>query len=210
MPQLVDSDLSVKVYEKFRRLVYETAGISLGDAKRELVRSRLIKRLRHLGLESYDDYYRLVSEDATGEEIVRLVDAISTNKTDFFRESGHFDYLRDVVLPPVLEKGRRNGRHLRIWSAGCSSGEEPYTLAMVLREILGNELWDVRILATDISTKVLQIGQTGVYEEQKVTPVPPQLRRSYLEKEKTPRGAMYRVRPALREMVVFRRLNLMD
>jgi len=204
-------ELSDRVYYRFVDLVYREAGISLGDAKRELVRSRLLKRLRALHLSSFDEYYERISkQDPDGEELVAMLDAISTNKTDFFRESQHFRFMAETVLPALTGRIANGGpRRIRIWSAGCSSGEEPYTLAMVLREsITAGAGWDAKILATDISTKVLHVAYVGLYEESKVAPVPPKMRFANFTKEETDRGVFYRVKPELKKMVAFRRLNL--
>jgi chemotaxis protein methyltransferase CheR len=206
-------ELSNGLYQKFAKLVYDSAGISLGDAKRELVKSRLAKRIRTLGLTGFDEYYQHLSKnDTEGNELVLMLDAISTNKTDFFRENQHFTFLSDTILPALMQKARTRGdRRIRVWSAGCSSGEEPYTLAMVIRESLDKSVsWDCKILATDISTKVLHFAHEGLYEESKVNAVPAQHRFACFDKEIGPRGACYRVKPEIRHMVTFRRLNLMN
>ena len=212
-PMLTAIDLSDRLYYKFSQLVYDHAGIALGDAKRELVRSRLLKRLRFLGLATFDEYYNLLEEQGdTGDELTHMLDAISTNKTDFFRENQHFEFLMSTVLPPLFDKVKRNGsKRLRIWSAACSSGEEPYTLAMLLHEALaGDTAWDIKILATDISTRMLQKAREARYEEERVAPVPSKLRYMSFERENTPRGNVFTVKPHLKKYVVFRRLNLMD
>ncbi|MFP4381991.1 MAG: CheR family methyltransferase [Candidatus Sumerlaeia bacterium] len=207
-------ELSDNLYRKFVKLVYDAAGISLGEAKRELVRSRLSKRLRTLGLASFEQYYQFLSKnDPEGNELVMMLDCISTNKTDFFREGQHFIFLRETILPTLMNKARHQGNKcIRIWSAGCSSGEEPYTLAMVLRDSLDPSVnWDCKILATDISTKVLHFAYEGIYEEQKAQAIPPQFRSAYFTREKTAKGTVvYRVKPEIRQMVTFRRLNLMN
>jgi chemotaxis protein methyltransferase CheR len=206
-------ELSDRVYYRFVDLVYREAGISLGDARRELVRTRLLKRLSALNLSSFDEYYERVSrQDPDGEELVAMLDAISTNKTDFFRENQHFRFMADTVLPALTGRIAGGGpRRIRIWSAGCSSGEEPYTLAMVLRERIATGVaWDAKILATDISTKVLHAAYVGLYEESKVAPVPPKMRLASFTREETDQGAFYRIKPELRKMVAFRRLNLMN
>ncbi|HNY27721.1 MAG TPA: protein-glutamate O-methyltransferase [Candidatus Sumerlaeota bacterium] len=211
---LTNIELSDRLYYRFCQLVYENAGISLGDSKRELVRSRLLKRIRTLHLNSFEEYYQVISEaDPQGQELTLMLDAISTNKTDFFRENQHFQFLSETVFPALIDQAKRTGSYrLRIWSAGCSSGEEPYTLALVLREALAGSPnnWDAKILASDISTGVLQHAAEGLYEEARVHPVPAKLRHEGFAKETTPKGIYYRVKPAIRQMVTFRRLNLMD
>lgn len=209
---LANIDLSDRIYYLFTKLVYDTAGIHLGDAKRELVRSRLLKRLRKLSIGTFEHYYEYVCKDSTGKELAHMIDAISTNKTDFFRENQHFQFLAETVLPALADKIKcsQNGR-IRIWSAGCSSGEEPYTLAMLLRDELdAYALRDAKILATDISTQMLSTAVAGVYEESKIAPVPARLRSLFLKKESTLSGVQYRMGPEIRKMITFRRLNLMD
>jgi chemotaxis protein methyltransferase CheR len=204
-------DLSDALFRKFAKLVYEKAGISLSDAKHELVRSRLLKRLRVLHISTFEDYYHYLSErDASGDELVHMLDSISTNKTDFFREIQHFDFLAESVLPAIIERAHKTDlRRIRIWSAGCSSGEEPYTLAMVIRDIVDGS-WDTKILATDLSTRVLQTAYEGVYEEGRMAGVPAKYRTNCFEKERQSSGNVFRVKPDLRKMITFRRLNLMD
>lgn len=213
MDQIINNiDLPDSLYFKFAKLVYDSAGIALGDAKRELVRSRLMKRLRALHLSTYEQYYNvLANHDQDGAELVMMLDAISTNKTDFFRENQHFDFLEQTIIPSFMSRAE-NKRRIRVWSAGCSSGEEPYTLAMVMKETLDHSIqWDAKILATDISTKVLQFAHEGVYDEEKIRPVPLALRNAYFTREKNTRALpVYRVKPLLREMITFRRLNLMN
>ncbi|HBF35371.1 TPA: hypothetical protein DDW35_12490 [Candidatus Sumerlaeota bacterium] len=211
-PIINNIDLPERLYLKFAKLVYDSAGIALGNAKRELVRSRLMKRLRALQVTTYEEYYEILAHhDGDGSELVMMLDAISTNKTDFFRENQHFQFLSETALPAIMTRNRTT-RRIRVWSAGCSSGEEPYTLAMVLREHLDRSVnWDIKILATDISTKVLQFAHEGIYEEEKVKPVPVQYRTAYFDKGKNARGqVVYRAKPELRNLITFRRLNLMN
>ncbi len=205
-------NLSDRLYYRFSELVYDNAGISLGDAKRELVRSRLLKRLRALKIATFEDYYTLISKhDSKGEELARMLDAISTNKTDFFRENQHFIFLTESVLPGLIDKAKRDkSSRIRIWSAGCSSGEEPYTLAMILKDMLDNTLLsNARILATDISLQMLQVAKEGLYEESKVQPVPVKMRLGNFTKKKTPKGNFYHAKPDLKNLIAFRKLNLM-
>jgi chemotaxis protein methyltransferase CheR len=146
------------------------------------------------------------------EELVHMIDIVTTNKTDFFREPAHFDYLREKAVPALIhqhEAGIR--RKLKIWSAGCSTGEEPYTLAMVLREFQDAcKGFNFDIMATDISTRVLQTAASAIYSEDKVVPVPPQMKQKYLLRGKGDRQGMVRIVPALRETIRFRRLNFME
>jgi chemotaxis protein methyltransferase CheR len=172
-----------------------------------LVRARLLKRLRILSIESFQGYLDYVESDKTGEEVVALIDALTTNKTDFFREPLHFDFLRDRVLPEIAE----SDRSFRIWSAGCSSGEEPYTMAMLLRESIPNiDRRDVKILATDISTRVLKIAREGIYTADKLQGLPEDIIRKGFSTVPGAETKTYRVKEEMRRLVTFARLNLME
>ncbi len=201
---------------EFRRLasfIEGHCGIRMPASKRTMLEARLRKRLRSLGLCSFRDYCRLVlDEPGGGPERVHLLDAITTNKTDFFREPQHFELFVRLVLPALLQgSGAGVRRPLAVWSAGCSTGEEPYTLAMVLQEV-AEDLTGFRfgILATDISTSVLAVARRAIYTEQHVRPVPEALRRKYLLRSRDRSRALVRVVPELRQVVRFRRLNFMD
>ena len=197
-------------FEKISRLVYEQCGINLHEGKKELVKSRLGKRLRRGNFKSFADYYRYVkSEDGIGELIVML-DSISTNLTGFFREESHFRKLKDVM--PVMMDTSGSGRHvpkLRIWSAGCSTGEEPYSLAITSKEITDGRKVDLRILATDISTRTLKTATDGVYPKDRVKDIPPLLLRKYFQIGQRRWSGYYRVRKELKDIIRFRRFNLM-
>ncbi len=198
--------ISKDEFDQLRDLVYRESGISLSDQKSSLVVSRLSKRLRDLDLDSFQDYYNLVAKDPAGEEFTRMLDLISTNKTDFFRESKHFDFLRETVLP-TLEGVKR----IRVWSSACSSGEEPYTVAMTLMDGVQNpSQWDFKILASDISTRVLARAAEGVYDDERVREVPPEIVRRHFLRGKGAQSGMIKVKPHLAAMIRFRRLNLMD
>lgn len=193
-------DLNDRQFDRISTITYRVSGLVLQAGKQGLVQSRLARRVRELGLPGFDAYLDQVEGDRDGRELMQMVDLLTTNKTAFFRELPHFDYLRDRVLPNLL------GARLRIWSAACSSGEEPYTIAMVLRETLpGLERMDARILATDISARVLAKARQGVYVKDVVDDVPPALVRRYFTA--SPPG--YRVADSLRSLVTFGRLNLM-
>lgn len=201
--------LSEKEYRLIRELVRERFGISLGEQKRNLIVGRLQKVLRAGGFSSFMDYYRYVVEEPTGRALLTLIDRISTNHTFFFREKAHFQFLLDTVLPRLTGELKRSGRkEIRIWCAGCSSGEEPYTLAMVLQEFFGASLadFDIGILATDISTTVLEKAVAGIYGSGQLSLVPPRYRQKYF----APVGdGVWSVRDSLKKMILFRRLNLM-
>lgn len=194
-------------FAALRALVKEHTGIHLTEQKRELVYGRLSRRLRALGLESFRAYRELLERNE-GDELVQFCNAITTNLTSFFREAHHFEYLREQLLAP-LAADPRGARRLRFWSAGCSSGEEPYSLAMTIQESLPEVWrWDVRILATDLDTDVLGRGQRGVYEEERVRSLSPQrLERFFTRGHGAPPS--YAVNATLRDLIAFRELNLM-
>ncbi len=194
------------LFRQFRDIAYRKAGISLKDGKESLVAARLAKRQRALGLASERDYLKLLERDETGEEIIQFLDAISTNFTSFLREADHFEFLADRVRGWIAAGRRR----LRIWCAASSSGEEPYTIALTVLEAAGQTPLDVRILATDISTRVLEQAMAGVYEEHKLDPLGRACRDRHFERvAEGPRGEhLFRARPRLKELIVFKRLNL--
>ena len=175
--------LSEKEFALFRKLIYEVAGISLGENKKHLVQSRLQKRLRHHNLSHYQQYYDLIAlQEVNSPEMVELINCITTNKTDFFREPHHFEFVANTILPEVERRALLRGepKRLRVWHAGCSTGEEPYTLAITLAEALGfAQGWDIRQLASDIDTQVLAHAEQGVYERDRAETIPAPLLRKY-------------------------------
>jgi chemotaxis protein methyltransferase CheR len=196
--------LDTRSYDEFRSLVYDVSGITLGKGKEALVSSRIGKRMRALGMDEFQSYLKMVKQDPDGKEMVQLLDAISTNVTSFFRESAHFDRIAGL-FEGWLRQGQRR---FRFWSAACSTGEEPYTLAMTLAEVLNGKDVDLKILATDISTKVLDHASQGVYSEAKLDGVPAGLRAKYFRREGDREQPDFRVCEALRSWVVFKRFNL--
>lgn len=201
-----DVELSEKQFRKISRLAYEMCGIKLGHGKEGLVKSRLSKRLRLLGLGNFDSYLAYLENDTSGKELVTLIDSLTTNKTSFFREEQHFEFLRSQILPHY-----RDGRQrMRLWSAGCSSGEEPYSIAMLLREEWpGIDQCDVRILATDISTRVLDLATKATYEEDTVREIHPQLLKKHFSCVRETPTRAYQVSDSVRKLVRLARLNLM-
>ena len=198
--------ISTDEFERFRTLIYDESGISLGEQKKSLLASRLSKRLRDLDLATFSDYYAKVTEDQTREEFTRLLDLISTNKTDFFREPKHFDFLRERIIPEL-----ERTKCVRIWSSACSSGEEPYTIAMTLFDTVQHpDQWNFKILASDLSTRVLAKAATGTYDEERVKDVPPDVIRRHFLRGRGGSAGLLKVKPHLAEMIQFRRLNLMD
>jgi chemotaxis protein methyltransferase CheR len=205
--------VSPALFLKFQHLIYNETGIWLAESKAALLCGRLARRLRVLELKSLREYYELVVHPDQHEERVRMIDAITTNETRFFREPKHFEYLIGTLFPlwrKLAGQGLRSKR-IRVWSAGCSSGEEPYSLAMVLAENFPrSEGWDTRILATDISTRVLAIGQEGVYRITGATDIPRDMLQAFMLKGHSEHEGKMKVVREIREMVEFRRLNLGD
>ena len=201
-------------YHFIRSLVYERSRINLGPDKRELVAARLGKRLRAMQIASISDYCSYLRTPEAQDEVANLIDAISTNHTFFFREEQHFEFLRTVALPELAARRRaERWPALRVWSAACSSGEEPYSLAITLAEtfpVLAPDMaW--RIEATDISHRVLDRARAAIYEERGVVGhVPPPLVTKYFQRGFGPQQGNYRVKPCLQEHVVFSHLNLID
>jgi chemotaxis protein methyltransferase CheR len=204
-PALAGPILSARQFDVVRQLMYRVAGINLSAGKEGLVRSRLAPRLRELGLSDFDAYLDHIDRDVSGVEFRQFVDVLTTNKTSFFREPEHFDLLQREILPALAARDTP----ARVWSAGCSSGEEPYTIAIVAREILGPGADHVRILATDLSTRILRRAREAVYRDQDLADVPPGLARRHFARAPERPGAQ-RVVDATRALVRFARLNLID
>lgn len=198
-------------YDFIRHLVYTHSRINLGPDKKELVASRLGKRLRAVNLTSISDYCSLLRKNSGGEELARLIDVISTNHTYFFRESAHFDYLVQTALPELVKKHPAAAGPLNFWSAACSSGEEPYTLALVLAQFFGADshkpAW--RIEATDISHRVLEQARNGIYRAEALAKVPKTSLRAHFQEGFGPQAGCHRVKASLQERITFRQLNLL-
>jgi chemotaxis protein methyltransferase CheR len=200
-----DTQLSQRHFSKIADVVYRLCGINLHEGKEELVKVRLSKRLRALGLGNFEEYIEVVEHDA--EELATMIDLLTTNKTSFFREEQHFDYLREHLLP----EWRATQRRIRIWSAGCSSGEEPYTLSTILNEDIPNvDREDVRILATDLSMRMIARVREGVYSEDALQEMSPLLVQKYFVPVSMQRPRSYRVGERLRALVKVAQLNLME
>lgn len=205
--------LSDKEFELFSDLIYKASGITLNETKKELVKARLSKRLTKTGIDSFDKYYKFVTkEDNTGNELVQLLDSISTNKTEFFRERKHFDFLDNVLLPNLArEKEKNRNKMVRVWCAGCSTGEETYSLALtILNHINPNDRWDLKILATDISTKVLQKAIKGIYKKEVLKDVPSATFASHFSRVSYDNTDCYMVKDHIKKLITFRRFNLMN
>ena len=206
-----DENLSDRDYKRVCELIYTKAGIHLGTHKKTMIEVRLRHRLRALDMNSYGEYCDyLFAAKGLKDELVSMIDVVTTNKTDFFREARHFHFLANRAVPERISC-RENGEPFLIWSAGCSTGEEPYTMAMVLSEYaLNHPGFRFRILATDISTTVLEKAKLGIYSCETVEPVPEMLKRRYFMRSRKPGSNQVRVVPELRHLIDFRRLNFMD
>jgi chemotaxis protein methyltransferase CheR len=210
---LFTAEMSEKEFRSLSEFVHVRCGITLPVSKKIMVEGRLRKRLRKLGMASFREYCDyLFTPGNIASESVHMIDLVTTNKTDFFREPRHFDCLMEKVLPELKEThGLGGSARLNVWSAGCSSGEEPYTLAMVLSEFAEKVTgFRFSVLATDISTRVLEKAMQGTYEHDRVEPIPIPLRKKYLLRSKNRSSGLVRICPELRSLVRFRRLNLMD
>lgn len=198
--------------EDFSRLssfVIEELGIKMPSQKKIMLQCRLQKRVSDLKMASFSEYLEYVFSDGQEDEMIKMIDLVTTNKTDFFREPSHFSFMEQVVLPGICSNLRN--KTIRIWSAACSSGEEPYTLAIVLNEYLSHhpEI-DFEILGTDISMRTLQKAAIGIYPEERVSCMPVELKHKYFLKSKDPSDKTVRVIPEIRSKVTFCRMNLMD
>jgi len=209
------SQLSVSpaLFQQFQKLIYAETGIWLGSSKTALLCGRLFRRLRTLGITTLKDYYERVSGVDQDEERARMIDAITTNETRFFREPRHFEFMVQRVFPrwrADAENGLRpHGKRVRIWSAGCSSGEEPYSVAMSLARHLPAEAgWDVRLLATDISNRVLEKATKGIYPIAKAAEIPKDLLHGFMLRGVAERQGEMKVKVEIQRMVDFRRVNL--
>ena len=192
------------------KLIYDKVGINLTDKKKSLVKGRLNKLVKDLNFKTFKEYYNFVVNDLTGQSLINLFDKISTNHSYFFREKDHFDYLKDYILKEIVEKQKLlNSNQIKIWCAGCASGEEAYTIAMIINEFFGLDMpkWDVKILATDISITTLKAATEGIYIKDKVVGIPENLKTKYF---KNIDSEHIQVSDSLKKMILFKRLNLMN
>lgn len=205
----VTERFSARNFDRLAGLIHQYSGIKMPPAKRTMLAVRLRARLAALGLASLDEYCDYIFKDHGLEhELVHLINAVSTNKTDFFREPAHFDFLRDSLLPALARAGRRE---VKIWSAAASIGAEAYTIAMVLEAFRRqNRGPDYSIIATDISTEVLKVAVAGQYPRAMIDPVPPDMRSSFVLQSRDPGLDMVRIVPQLRARIAWGHLNLMD
>ncbi len=209
--QPLDDRLSKRNFEALSKFIYSYSGIKMPLNKTTMLEGRLRRRLRVTGIATFDSYCDyLFNQGGIEREAIYLIDVVTTNKTDFFREPKHFDYMRDVALGDILRQFSE--RRLRIWSSACSTGAEPYTLAMVMSDFVQSQApdRDYFILATDLSTDVLQKAQKGIYSSDIMAPVPPDMMRKYVMRATNTHRHEMRVAPTLRQKVGFARMNLMD
>ena len=192
-------------FDVIRKIAYEVTGINLSDHKKNMIYGRLARRIRQRGLSSFDDYCRLI-ELPDNDEMTDFINAITTNLTSFFRENHHFEFLRETAFPELVRKNAASKR-VRIWSAGCSTGEEPYSISICAKEKLPTSQWDIKILATDLDTNVVAHGKRGVYAIDRVESLEADLRKRWFLVSES--GREVRVKSALQELITFKPLNLL-
>jgi len=200
-------DFKDQDFQRVKKIVYDYAGIDLNDSKKNLVYNRLSKRIRFLGMTTFSAYIDYV--EAQGEsEFVHLINAITTNLTFFFRENHHFEYLAKTVIPGLV-KENANSKKIRVWSAGCSTGEEPYSIAITLKESLPTG-WDAKVIATDLDSNVVATGQKGVYKIDRLKGVSEERKKRWFLKGTGSQEGYVKVKPELQEVIEFGQINLMD
>lgn len=203
---MLDIEITQQEFEQIRKFVKSRVGISLSDQKATMVKGRLHKRVLELGMRSFSQYYNYLNSPEGEEEIISFINAISTNVTSFFRSPQHWAYLKEHLDELFLSKPKKK---IRIWSAACSSGEEPYSIAIFLRENLKDfDSWDIKILATDISHKALNKALKGEYRQKDVEGMQKAIVYRNFTERKTPMGTLYEIDPALQSKIIFRTFNL--
>jgi chemotaxis protein methyltransferase CheR len=210
MVENFNKELSDSDFSKLSNFIYTNYGIKLPMAKKTMLQSRLQARLKANNIDSYREYCQFVLSGKCGEaEIISMVDLVSTNKTDFYREAAHFDFMKEVALPEYYDN--YSGKPLRVWSSASSSGEEAYTIAIVISKFMeGKRKFDFQIQGTDISTRILEKASLGIYPLERVDVIPLAQKKKYLLKGKDPEKPIVRIIPELRAKTKFERLNLMD
>lgn len=205
--------MSDRDFEQLSEFIRAQCGIKIPAAKKSMLESRLQKRLCALGIASYKEYCQILSHSSTrADELIHMIDAVTTHKTDFFREPAHFQFLTETALPEYLDSDEKYaGSRYALWSAGCSTGEEPYTLAIVMNEFAARTRgFQFAITATDISAKVLEKALLGIYEQSQLKMIPPHLMQKYFMRSKERDKGLVRIVPELRSLIRFMRINLMD
>lgn len=201
-------EFTLQDFAKLQKLVIEHTGIVLSDAKHNMVYGRLARRLRATGITNFSEYLGFLMDDE--DELVNFINAVTTNLTSFFREKHHFEYLKTTVFP-ALEKQNAATRRIRIWSAGCSTGEEPYSLAITIREYFSAKSgWDIKILASDLDTNVIAHGERGVYDMERVQDLPRQQLTRWFVRGKGSNAGKVKVKPELQDLIEFRQVNLLQ
>jgi chemotaxis protein methyltransferase CheR len=197
-----------KDFDYIRSLVAERTGIVLSEIKRDMIYSRVVRRIRKLAVNDFKEYCALL-KSGNETEMVEFINAITTNLTSFFREPHHFEYLTKTLLPEL--KANKREHKIRVWSAGCSSGEEPYSIAMIMRDYFpqGSSGWDIKILATDLDSHMVERAAKGVYKEERVTGIDKKHLKNWLRKGKGKMAGNVKICNEIQEMVVFKQLNLM-
>jgi len=207
LQRIFAAQLSDTEFSKLSKFIYTQYGIKMPPEKRIMLQSRLQKRLRALKIYTFKEYIEFAFSNQGNDEIIHMMDVVSTNKTDFYREPAHFEFLRQSILPKLYEEKK----HVKIWSAGCSSGQEVYTLAIELSEFANTHAgFDFSILGTDISTLMLKKAFAAVYTEEMVSMIPLEIKRKYLLKSKEKTKKLIRINTSLRNKAKFQRINFMD
>jgi len=202
-------EFTLEVFDRVRSLVKKKTGIVLSDGKQDMVYGRLTRRLRALDLPSFESYLKII-EGGDAEELVNLVNAITTNLTSFFREEHHFEHLKNTVFPALMEKNAAT-KKIRIWSAGCSTGEEPYSIAMTIRDFFPYDSgWDVKVIATDLDSNVVNTGKKGVYTLSRVEGVTTEYKKRWMRRGKGDKSDFVKMKPDLQELITFKQLNLLE
>ncbi|MBE0439846.1 MAG: protein-glutamate O-methyltransferase CheR [Gammaproteobacteria bacterium] len=208
MTRIREFDMSDASFERIRRFVSEKTGIVLTEAKKDMVYGRLSKRIRKGRFNTFDEFCDAL-EAGDEEEQEFMINAITTNLTAFFREKHHFDFLANTVIPELIIKNRISKR-IRIWSAGCSTGEEPYSIAMILKQSIPNiEQWDIKILATDLDANVVAHGKAGIYRADRITGIEERYIKKWFKYGKGDNADSVKVSPELQSLITFKRLNLL-
>ncbi|MFW5886171.1 MAG: CheR family methyltransferase [Bacteroidota bacterium] len=211
LSQIFKAQLTDEEFNKLSSFIFNNYGIKMPPVKKVMLQSRLQKRLRALNLVNFGEYCNYVFSDKGQEtEVIHMIDVVSTNKTDFFREPIHFEFMQMSVLPAFVEK-HQQGKEIKIWSAGCSSGEEPYTIGITMEDFLSNyPRFHYSILATDISSRILKSAVDGIYKEEKVDGIPLEIKKKYFLRSKDKTKNLVRIIPQIRKNIIFKRLNFMD
>ncbi len=199
-------ELSEKLFISFRQIIYQESGINCTEIKKALMQARIMKRIRELKLEDYEDYYDYLNDNYDSEKI-NLINCITTNKTDFFREPAHFTFLSEKVIPGYASEKKKE---IKIWSAGCSTGEEPYSIAITVIEACGRGYTpNIKILATDIDTEVLKKAKQGIFKEEVIDDIDIDTLKKYFYKGRGENQGLFKIKDPVRRLISFRRLNLL-